>query len=409
MSTLYWIVLILVPFWAIILLLDRIYDLESRGAEVGPGILMWRTGWGIDLLDRIAKISKKTWKYFGIVGAILGTYLMGRTFYTLTGRTFSILQSLWTTGGGGAGGVSSGVVPIIPGITTPLVGGLIAIATVVIVHEMSHGILARRANLEVESTGFGVLAFLPLAFVEPDEEELESASLSDKLQIFSAGSFANIILSLATYGLILLLVVPLPGLYVNYVGGNTPAENVLKPGMKITGVGFQGEYIHAVEQYSDLDNFLKGTRPGDQIVIETDNGRFDLVLDNDPYDENEGWIGISSAWSISRGKIFKESIGSLFVFWKTPTLLGGGLNPYSYDYRVPQSVMMTLFLISFFNLGVGLFNLLPLLPLDGGRILSALLDEIISSKIAKYITWGFSLITVSVILINLVPWLSQVW
>lgn len=408
MNELYWIVIILVPLWAIILLLDWLYDLESRGAEIAPGVLMWRTGWGIDLLDRIAKVSKRTWKFFGIIGAILGTYLMWRTFYTITDYAFSLLQSLWTTGMGGAGGQSGGVMPIIPGLTTPLISGLLAIATVVIVHEMSHGILARRANLEVKSTGFGLLAFLPLAFVEPDEEKLESASLSDRLQIFSAGSFSNIILSLVTFGLVLALVVPLPGLYVYYVGENTPAENVLRPGMKLSGIGYQSGYTHEVEQYGDLDNFLDGTRPGDRIVIETDNGVFDLVLENDPYD-NEGYIGISSVWSVSRGKIFKESISSLFVFWKPPAFLGGGINQYSYDYRVPQYVLITLIWIFIFNLGVGLFNLLPLLPLDGGRILSALLGQVISSTKAKFITWGVSGFTLSMILINLIPWLARIW
>lgn len=404
MSELYWILVFLAVFWGVLLLLDKQYDLESRGAEVGPGMLMWRTQRGIGFLDRVASVSNTGWKIFGLSGVVLGVYFMVRVFHLLATNALSFFSTLGAGGAGAAGGGGSGgVMPIIPGITTPLVAGLIAIASVVIVHELSHGVTARRAGLEVESTGVGLLAFLPLAFVEPDEEELESAPLSDKLQVFAAGSFANILLAGLCFGIILASVSPLPGLYVWGTVDNTPAENTLESGMQLTGIGFENKQIHKISGSKDLDRFLENTKPGDNVVIQTDKGDYGLVLDNRK-SENEGYIGIYMVESVSRGKILTQTITGIFAFWKSPTV-SAGINEYSYDYHIPGYLIVLLFWMFLFNFGVGLINLSPIGPLDGGRIFSSLFEKVSSESVARYATWGVSVVTLGLLLVNLLPWI----
>ncbi len=74
----------------------------------------------------------------------------------------------------------------------PLGYGLIALVTVIVVHEFAHGILARAEGIRIKSIGVLLLAIIPGAFVEPDEEEVKKANRLSKLRIYAAGSIFNI-------------------------------------------------------------------------------------------------------------------------------------------------------------------------------------------------------------------------
>lgn len=403
MNTILLVLLVIILVWIIILQLDQIYDLESFGAEVSPGMLLWRTRRGVGLLDRIANISKKGWKIFGFVGVGIGIVLMGSIFTTLATNLVPIISSIWATGDGGG---SIRAMPIVPGITIPLLSGLIALISVILVHESAHGITARRAGISIKSAGLGLFTFLPLAFVEPDEDEMEKASLLDKLQVFGAGSFANILFGFLCLAVLLAFVVPLPGVYTLAVGENTPAENKLQVGMRLTSIGYIGSQTNEIYESSDLSNFMDNTKLGENIIIRTDNGSFHITLDNHE-EENKGYIGIYTDQSEPRRKIAGNIATSLFLFWKSPSL-GGGINHYSYDFQVPESLLVILLLIFGLNLGVGLFNLLPALPLDGGRMLFASIKKVCSHRRARYISLSVSVITFSIVIINLIPWLTLV-
>ncbi len=80
MSRIYWLAVLLAVFWAALLALNKWLDLEEKGAEIGPGMMLWRTNWGIELLDKIAGISKRSWLVFGIAGAFIGVFLMIKIF-----------------------------------------------------------------------------------------------------------------------------------------------------------------------------------------------------------------------------------------------------------------------------------------------------------------------------------------
>lgn len=140
--------------------------------------------------------------------------------------------------------------PLIPGVTiawrdVPLI--LAAIGIGVLFHETAHAIAARIEGVKVKNAGLALLAFIPAAFVEVDENDMAKASLSTKAKIFSAGVAVNILLAL--------LVMPLIGLFssgvlVLSVDPASPASTAgLMPGDVIVKVN--GVYVRDVRSLSD--------------------------------------------------------------------------------------------------------------------------------------------------------------
>ena len=59
--------------------------------------------------------------------------------------------------------------------------GIIALITVMVVHEFGHGIISRVEGVKIKSIGVLFLAVLPGAFVEPDEEDIQKSKRISKL------------------------------------------------------------------------------------------------------------------------------------------------------------------------------------------------------------------------------------
>jgi membrane-associated protease RseP (regulator of RpoE activity) len=55
------------------------------------------------------------------------------------------------------------------------------------------------------------------------------------------------------------------------------------------------------------------------------------------------------------------------------------------------------------NLGIGMFNLLPLVPLDGGYMFRGLLELRMSRRRARQLSNSFSLFLLFILLVNLFP------
>src|SRR3989338_644264 len=84
---------------------------------------------------------------------------------------------------------------------------IISLFIIAIIHEFSHGVIARVYNIKIKSSGFAFLGPIPAAFVEPDEKKMEKSSAKAQLSILAAGSFSNILLALLVI-LILFFVSP---------------------------------------------------------------------------------------------------------------------------------------------------------------------------------------------------------
>jgi len=93
---------------------------------------------------------------------------------------------------------------------------IVAIGIGVVVHETAHAIVALREGVKLRSWGIGILFLMPIAFVEPDDNEFNRASVRSRLNIVSAGIFANALVALATF-----LVFQMVQYYVLPMYGNT--------------------------------------------------------------------------------------------------------------------------------------------------------------------------------------------
>ena len=141
----------------------------------------------------------------------------GSAMFSILYNSASILYSVAgflsnpTPAGVAASGIANqipGVAPVIPGITMPLLAGIISLAILLIVHEFSHGILAKRAKIRIKQIGLLLFGFIPIGgFVEPDEKAVVKASRETQTNIFSAGIAANFLFMIIFFALTILFVV----------------------------------------------------------------------------------------------------------------------------------------------------------------------------------------------------------
>ncbi|MEM1525632.1 MAG: site-2 protease family protein [Ignisphaera sp.] len=84
---------------------------------------------------------------------------------------------------------SSGILPY------PLPYLLVSIVIAVILHELAHAIVALKEGVSIKSWGVGLVLLIPIAFVELNDSELDMVQTKSKLNIISAGVFANALAS----------------------------------------------------------------------------------------------------------------------------------------------------------------------------------------------------------------------
>ncbi|MCX8167220.1 MAG: site-2 protease family protein [Candidatus Micrarchaeota archaeon] len=93
--------------------------------------------------------------------------------------------------------ITPGAVPVIPGVTIPLIEGIIALAIILVVHESAHGIIARIHEIEIKSTGLVFFGPIPIgAFVDADEQTLFKKDSVTVSRVVASGPVSNLLLSL---------------------------------------------------------------------------------------------------------------------------------------------------------------------------------------------------------------------
>ncbi len=184
--------IIIILFFLVCAILQKLGVLERFGFEFGIPLLIWQTQRGRSFIDKVAKKRKKFWRYYGNLGLVVAAIAM----------VIIMAMIIWSAML--ASHVPSDQAPtldmvlVIPGVNPvlPLWYGIAALVIAIVVHEFSHGILARLADVKIKSMGV-VFLVVPLgAFVEPDEEEMKSLSRTKRSRIYGAGPTTNIILAI---------------------------------------------------------------------------------------------------------------------------------------------------------------------------------------------------------------------
>ena len=255
------------------------------------------------------------------------------------------------------------------------------------VHEFSHGIVARAHKIEVKNTGLVFLGPILGAFVEPDEKKLRAEKDIVQYSVLAAGSFSNIMLAVAALLFLNLAFLPLQETMVipsgfsfgNYVEGDFPAAQAgLKPGTIITGINNQ-----TVSNFQEFGDEMAFNRPGESIVVNTVEKDYTITLAANPDNEKKPFLGVLNIKNEFKIKERFES-GAGKVLYSVVGWLTGFLR--------------WLFLLS---IGIGLFNLLPLPIVDGGRMAQVFLHKLRGAERGELLYRKVSLFFLLILLLNL--------
>ena len=365
MNPLYTVLIGVVLFWLVLGELNKRYDLSKYGIDFQGIILLWRTKRFNDFIDSVSRKGKKFWGAYSIVGIGAAVIGMITVFYFLFQSALRVLMTPEPTPGVGF---------VIPGVTVPFWYSIIGLIVVLIVHEASHGIVARANNISLKSVGLALFVAIPGAFVEPDEEELKKTSRLTRMKVYAAGSMANFVTALIAFILIMGVISPMltpSGIEIVSIEDTSNAFGVLMQGDIITEIN--GIKIETLQNFYDI---MANTKPGDNMNIITNRGGFDILLKDHPTEAGKGYIGIVTSQNYNSP-----------INMKILTPINGALS--------------WIFLLNF---NIGLINLFPLPFLfDGGKIFKEIVDTKFSEAKSNVIQKVFAVIGILLFAINILP------
>ncbi len=378
----------IIVFYSLIALF---FFIKRKNVEVQSKILfLYKTKRFNNLLKKIGTTFPRFWKWFGYLGIPVGFVVMFLIFgYLLWSfiKLFIVPQAAPTL---------SLIIPgvRIPGasIFVPFWYGIIALFVVILVHEGAHGVVASALKQKVKSAGVGMMAVLPLAFVEPDEKQLVKQPAKTQLAVFSAGTMANFVTAAIVILLATFLVAPLVsnvivpnGAFVESTTAKLPADIAgLHNGQIITSI--DGQDIVTVD---DFVTYMTNVKPGQTITITADNKSYEMTAIENPTNSTLAHIGIQFKQNMELKEGLEQKYGKLpWASW--------------YFYQL-------LYWIFMLNLGIGAINLLPLGPIDGGRMANiALTSRMKNKERAKKLFSLISILSLALLLANLIgPYLMK--
>jgi len=320
---------------------------------------------------------------------------------------------------------------LLPGINPYLpLSVWLAVIVAVVIHEASHGIVARNLGLRVKAAGVLLLAILPIgAFVEVDDKQLKQSRSRDSLRVLGAGSGINFIVGIACVLLLILTVSAMvPAVKGAGIVGVVPDSPTLHSPADIAGI-HPGDFVVAINNspITDLSVLHNGTfSVGESVNVTIWRGGQTKTIDNvvlSNYTETlvNTTSGQSSTVTYPFLGVDQESYSSL-QSTASSYVTAYKVTPLAYlvdiptfatsEYRVPFSdvlspfytsplgsltpvVTSALFWMFFVNFNLAIFNSLPIYPMDGGQAFQVALTAAgrgrISDELAKRVTTGVTL------------------
>ncbi len=347
-------------------------------------IILYRMKWGLAWMDKYSKKFRE-WVillgYIGVgagyVGLLIISYVLIKNLVDLVTKPAAV----------------SGVSLVLPGINVPGLGVLpfwywiIAIFIIALVHEFSHGIVARAHNVEVKNTG--IVFFGPIlgAFVEPNEEKMRKEKDITQYSILAAGSFSNILLAVLAIACLSFIFAPLQQsmveptgfTFASYVNESYPfAQAGITAGTIVTGINDKNTVT-----FQEFSDELAYHQPGETIIVKTAQREYEVTLAANPDNQRKAFLGIQD---IKNEFDVKEKYTT--SIWKGAYFIVDWI----------AGLLRWLFLLS---LGIGLFNLLPLPIVDGGRMAQVFLHKLKGPEVGERRYRQISLLFLLILLLNL--------
>jgi membrane-associated protease RseP (regulator of RpoE activity) len=344
-----------------------------------------RTERGIDLIDRIARAAPRFWNIYGWAGVATG-------FLSVLVGSVLFLQGVGSTirepgGGQGASLLLPGLVDqnqFQAGISfVPLEYWLVGIGILMVVHEMSHGIVARSQGFELNSVGWIIMGILPGAFVEPKGENMlpgdeankdpdtdmwEQGNWKQRLKVLGAGSFANYL----TGALFLLLGMGM----MSAVSTSSDVQYVASPNYSAYDSGMRnGSLVQIngqdIENTGDVMQVSNELEVNETITVWSSEGNFTFQASKDP-DTSKRFtqraaeaLGLREVEDESKKGFIGIRVGQFNVIEE----------PYAEHQALLSWFISMIQTIGLLNILIGIFNMLPVKPLDGGLMFETVIER----------------------------------
>tara|TARA_B100000029_G_scaffold3726_1_gene4416 strand:- start:296 stop:2428 length:2133 start_codon:yes stop_codon:yes gene_type:complete len=373
----------------------------------GRSFVMWRTDAGKDFIEWLAQYDL-FWRRVGDVWVVTVFLIMILMFLLLAWQA-TLAWNIPKTSA-----VSPKMMIGLPGLNPviPLWYGILALVIAMVVHEFSHGILSRVADVKIKALGLLMFIFPVGAFVEPDEEEMKNMKRWERMRLYSAGPGSNMVIAIIFSLLFSWVMVDSlepsnegvlsASVVIDYGGSDAGLE----PWMLITSIDNQD--VNNAQDFSDIMNetyagqtvnvsVLNKGQPETYQVTLSDKGSYYLKYYPDYYESSmsgKGFMGIA----VVDPELITDSLahpgssgGSMLQYITLPFQK---LQPFPEHFTalfeptgipgiLPDNLFWILancfYWIFWLNLMVGLTNALPAVPLDGGFIfadgVSGILDK----------------------------------
>ena len=227
-------------------------------------LLLYKTSWGIKLIDKIGTKFKKVLNFLSYVAIGLGYLLMGTMVY-LFGKIVwiyainpEIVRAIKIPP----------IMPLIPYLPQAFkldflppfyfIYWILIIAIVAIVHEFAHGIFARNKEVRIKTTGFGFFPFfLPVflaAFVELDEDQMKKKSIFSQMSVLAAGTFANVLTGIFFFGIMVLFFV------LAFVPVGVTFDSYTYSAFPVTSISMMNGVALENASYEEVSALIDGTK-----------------------------------------------------------------------------------------------------------------------------------------------------
>ncbi|HZY93591.1 MAG TPA: site-2 protease family protein [Candidatus Bathyarchaeia archaeon] len=355
--------------WALLFVVGFVLKAEKHGIIVKPYYLMLKTVVFNSWMERLGGRFRRFWLTYFDIGAAIGIGLLIFVIYSFIKNAINLLYQTPQAG------PTLLIIPL-PGVTIsweifPYI--LIAIAALLIPHEVAHGIASVIDRVPIKSSGVFLAVFLPGGFVEIDEENLAKRKAATKLRVFAAGSSTNVVSWFFVFIALTSLFQPVPsGVLVTGLVSGGAAQNSLPQWSVITRINNS-----TITQARDLSAALVKISPGTNVTVGLNNGQL-VYITPKPAANNAS----RAVLGISVANYYATRLAFLSV-------------PAAYQ------VLTALNWLSLILLGVALVNMLPLFPFDGDRYFDTVLG-LAKVKNTKYIRMVASIVSLSLLLSNLI-------
>ena len=357
--------------WLVIYALAVLLKADKHGIIAKPYYLMLKTVVFNSWIEKIGSRFRRGWLAFFDIGAAMGIGLLVFVIYSFINNAVGLFRH------SSSAGPTLLIIPL-PGLTIgwdifPYI--LLAIAVLLIPHELAHGIASVLDKVPLKSSGVFMAIFLPGGFVEIDEENLAKRKARTKLRVFAAGSFTNV----ATWALVLLLLVALfqsspTGVLVTGFTNGSPAQASGMPQWSIiTQVN-----NNTTPDVQHLGAYLASLAPGAIVTVHLSNPSQTLTVTTGKSDTNatRAILGVQTANYVPLRNQFL---------------------PVTSTYQLLTAFSWMQLIL----LGVALVNMLPLFPFDGDRYLDTLLG-VLGLKNTKNVRTIASVVSLALLSSNII-------